>query len=109
MFYSRGPKETETQNQQETVFKTKGGNTVNESTGSGIQDLTQSPPPPAPPNPGLVFTRPLCRHLAKMPAVISHHGKGGFQTQNCLSGVPASVGPTRQPPRSKGACCWGPS
>lgn len=48
MFYSRGPKETETQNQQETVFKTKGGNTVNESTGSGIQDLTQSPPPPAP-------------------------------------------------------------
>lgn len=40
MFYSRGPTETETQNQQETVFKTKGGNTANESTGSGMASKT---------------------------------------------------------------------
>ena len=46
MFYSRGPMETETQNQQATVFKTKGGNMANESTG-GVQDLTRAPPRPS--------------------------------------------------------------
>lgn len=68
MFHARGPTGTETQHQQANVFKTKGGNMANESTG-GVQDLMQAPPAYPPrcslplPQPRAQTGRPSSRDL----------------------------------------------
>lgn len=63
--------------------------------------LGRAPHSLPPPTPVQCSLRPLCHHLAKMPAVISHHGRGVFRHKTVFQGCPLLLGPPDSPREAK--------